>query len=638
MTSNPFGEFRVECYNAVKNAIVNLGFESSQVNIKFEIPPPSIDAHLAFPTFTFSRSFNISPKKIYDEILKFHFKLVDNVKLTAGYINFCVNIKRLADILFNSISKLDEQYGFIPAEKPMRIVVEHTSANPIHPLHIGAARNAVIGDTLARLLRARGHKVSTHFYIDDVGLQVSVAAYGFSKIKSFKLSMKPDHFIGLIYAITNCLLEIWKIKRDLDNAESDEMRIKLLSKLSEWVSIANELRERNEKLFDLLNEGVNSDPDPIRAVAELDLKYELGDESVKSLIREMCSMCIEGFKETLKKINVYHDSWDWESDIVWSSLVKKVLKGLRETSFVYEEAVPIFDANSAANKLGLKEKLGLNVNYEIPKLILQRSDGRSLYTTRDIAYTLWQFRNADKVIHVIGVEQSLAQLQLKVALAALGYTDLAENFIHYSYELVSLPGFKMSSRRGKYVDLDRILDEAVERAKMEVLKRNRNMDGELVDKISRMVGVGAVRYALISVSPNKKMVFTWDRILDFNRNSGPFIQYAHARACNILAKVEGAFSDYDSSMLEDELELDLVLIVSRFPEIVTEAADTLRIELITDYLYDVALKFNSFYDSVHVLKSKPIQLRNARLQLVNAVRIVLSNGLSLLGIDAPNRM
>ena len=244
----------------------------------------------------------------------------------------------------------------------------------------------------------------------------------------------------------------------------------------------------------------------------------------------------------------------------------------------------------------------------------------------------------DRVIHVIGVEQSLAQLQLKVALAALGYTDLAENFIHYSYELVSLPGFKMSSRRGKYVDLDRILDEAVERAKMEVLKRNRNMDGELVDKISRMVGVGAVRYSLISVSPNKKMVFTWDRILDFNRNSGPFIQYAHARACNILAKVEEAFSDYDSSMLEDELELDLVLIVSRFPEIVMEAADTLRIELITDYLYDVALKFNSFYDSVHVLKSKPIQLRNARLQLVNAVRIVLSNGLSLLGIDAPKRM
>lgn len=646
--ANPFGCFRSECVSLIVNALSKLGIENLPINVEF--PPPAIRAELAFPCFSAARMIGENPRRlaemVVDKIDSSMFRFVERVEVAGGgYVNFHVNYPALAFETFRSIEILDDEYGHLKVDRPLRIIVEHTSANPVHPLHIGAARNAVLGDTLARLLRARGHRVKVHFYINDVGLQVAVAAYGYDKIGRVRPKGKADHFIGLIYAMTNCIVEISDLKRKLRNLDEigviGEERTRVVNKLSEWIDIAKELRDRGPKLFDLLLERIMEDEDPKKLIAQLDLKYELGQGDVVDLFRSLCKLCIDGFKETFEMININVESWDWESDVVWSSRVKFVINSLRDSGFThYDGGALIFDADRAAVTLNLKKALGVSDLYEVPKLTLVRSDGRTLYTTRDIAYTLWQFEhfNADKVIHVIGVDQTLPQLQLRIALATLGKRDFALNMIHFAYELVHLPGFKMSSRRGRYIEFDRIIGEAVERAEEEVRKRSPELSDEDVKNIGRMVGVGAVRYALLSVTPTKKMTFTWNRVLNFEQNSAPFIQYAHARACNILGKASGLPENYDPSLLNHRLERDLILKVSRFPEVVAEATDNLKPELLAEYANFLALTFNSFYDALPVLKAKPLELRNARLHLVNAVKVTLRNVLNLMGIEAPSRM
>jgi arginyl-tRNA synthetase len=277
----------------------------------------------------------------------------------------------------------------------------------------------------------------------------------------------------------------------------------------------------------------------------------------------------------------------------------------------------------------------------VPQLTLRRSDGTTLYTTRDVAYTLWKFEKADRVINVISIEQKLPQLQLKLALYALGKGEMAERLTHFCYELVHLPGYKMSGRRGRYVTFDEVLDEAVERAYREVSVKSPHLSEEERRGISELVGVGSVRYALIAVAPNKPITFTWESVLNFEQNSAPFIQYSHARACNILLKTEsgwrkGRAPDY--SALSSKYERELIIQIGSFPETVEEAARNLRPERIAEYANDIASKFNLFYDNVPVLKTKQEGLRRARLRLVEATKTALANVLSLIGIEAPSRM
>ncbi|MCS7096932.1 MAG: arginine--tRNA ligase [Candidatus Methanomethylicia archaeon] len=649
MTShNPFGAFKIECTNAISKALSELGYPTPTINIFLEYPPSNIEADIAFPTFNIAKSLNLNPIElaysITSKIDTSKFELVSSVNAISGYVNFKVNYPKLAYLTFNAIESLGDMYGSIQIDKVLRIVVEHTSANPIHPLHIGAGRNAILGDSLARLLRFIGHKVRTHFYIDDVGLQVAIATYGYMGVKDkVKCNMKSDHFVGLIYAITNCLVEIKHLKNRLaslkafPNPDVNEIA-KLNSELSEWVSIANELRERNTVLFDVLANYVDLDPDPITSINKLDLDYERGSSYVKSVVRELCTMVIDGFKESLSKFNIHHEFWDWESDVVWSGDVYTVLDKLKKSGFVKYDDVMVFDVESVCRKLGLKKILNIVESHEIPKLTLTRSDGRTLYTTRDIAYTLRQFKDADMVIHVIGNEQSLAQLQLRVALACMGFIDYALNLIHYSYELVHLPGFKMSSRRGRYVDLDSLFEEAVKRCEIEVSKRNPNLSVSDVRNIAEIVAVGAIRYAILSVSPNKRIIFDWNKALDFNQNSGPFIQYAHARAYNILAKVDWDYSDYDVYKLMNPLEHKLIVDVAKFPEVISETISKLSFESLCVYLNNLAMDFNLFYDNLPVLRCEDRGLRNARIMLVKSVMKTLKNGLSILGIEAPKRM
>ncbi|MBS7633501.1 arginine--tRNA ligase, partial [Candidatus Bathyarchaeota archaeon] len=218
----------------------------------------------------------------------------------------------------------------------------------------------------------------------------------------------------------------------------------------------------------------------------------------------LLDLCLEGFRQTLSRIDVTHDSWDWESTFVWSGHVASVLQKLKSSPYVSKVGnVLEFEAGKIVEDLGLKPKLGLRESYEVPSLTLLRSDGTTLYTTRDLAYTLWKFEKADKVINVIGMEQNLAQLQLKIGLYALGHHKCAENLVHFAYNLVSLPSSKtqarserISSRMGRYITFDEVMDEAVRRAFEEVSKRSAELSEKEKKTIADFVGIGAVRYAL----------------------------------------------------------------------------------------------------------------------------------------------
>ncbi|MBS7646921.1 MAG: arginine--tRNA ligase [Candidatus Bathyarchaeia archaeon] len=649
ISENPLAELKKECEALLEEAISKLQIENLPTKkFTFEKPPIWDFGQLATSIcFEIARHMDEKPlilaHRLVQAMDKSKYSLVKEATAAGGgYINFYVNFERFSALTIESVRKLDADYGLVKVEKPLRIIVEHTSVNPLHPIHIGQARNPMLGDALARILSARGHTVFRHYYVDDVGRQTAVIAYGYEKLERPKPMEKSDHFIGKIYTITSCLVEINRLKRELERAKTvsaEEEILKINRELDDWMSIAFELKQKHPELFEKLLQKIGEDQDPEERISELNRAYEAGDEKAKKLIREVSQLCLEGFKETLSRAGVFYDSWDWESDLVWNGLVAETLQKLKQTPYVSVlGGVLEFEAGKVVEDLNLREKLGLRKDYEVPSLTLVRADGTTLYTTRDIAYTLWKFRKAERCINVIGMEQSLAQLQLKIALYALGYGKYAENLTHFAYNLVTLPGYKMSSRRGRYITLDEVLDEATRRAYEEVSKRSPQLSEGEKHRVAEIVGIGAVRYALVEVDPAKPVEFNWDRVLNFEKNSAPYIQYSHARACSIMRKAARKPEKPDYSLLKERLEHELVFALAEFPENFVEAAETLKPNLIAEYANALADKFNTFYNGFPVIKAEPPELSDARLALVDAVRIVLRNALNLIGITAPERM
>jgi len=645
---NPFAEFRSECETALRNVLNRLYPEISVPFIALESPPsPEFGELSSSMCFELSKQTGRKPREIADQIADIidvsGFPLIQSVKAAGdGYINFYVNFARFSNLTINSVRALGNEYGYVKSDKPTQTIVEHTSVNPIHPIHIGQARNPVLGDALARVLRARGHTVFRHYYIDDVGRQTAVIAYGYEKLGKPKPEGKPDHFIGLIYTITSCIMEVRRLKKEIERARersSTEETSRLQGELDDWMSVAVELEGRCPKLFSQLLDKIGEDEDPESRVSNLIRGYEAGEEGAKQLIREVCQLCLEGFKETLERAGVFFDSWDWESDFAWNSDVARVLNQLKTTPYIFHMGgVLEFNAEKVAQDLNLKEALGLREGYEVPSLTLVRADGTTLYTTRDIPYSLWKFQRAERVINVVGMEQALSQLQLKLALCALGHADYAKNLVHLAYNLVRLPGYRMSGRRGRYITLDEVMDEAVKRAYDEVSKRSPHLSEEEKRRISYTVGIGAVKYALVEVDATKPVVFTWDRVLDFEKNSAPYIQYSHARASSILRKASREPKNPNYSLLTAPLERDMTLILARFPEVFIDAAESLKPNVIADFAIALADKFNTFYTALPVIRARPPELSDARLALVEATRIILRNAFGLLGIEAPERM
>jgi arginyl-tRNA synthetase len=639
---NPFAEFYARCETALKLALNRLYPYFPLPSILLEVPPNLEFGELAASLcFELAKEAKKKPRSIAEEIAEAidvsGFPLIESVQAAgAGYVNFRVNSETFSRLTLESARALDSKYGYVKTSKPQNVLLEHTSVNPVHPIHIGQARNPMLGDALARILTEHGHNLSRHYYIDDVGRQSAVIAYGYLKLGKPKPKGKPDCFIGGVYAVTSCIMEVKRLTKAVTENPQD---VKLTRDLDEWTSISVDMEKRYPQLFVQLFEAISEDSDPEEQVSKLIRGYEAGEEEPKQLLREVCELCLRGFRETLSSVEISIDSWDWESDLIWNGDVNRVIDELKKTPYVFEEnGVLEFDAEKVAYDLDLKNVLGISDEHELSPLTLVRADGTSLYTTRDVAYHLWKFQRAERVVNVIGMEQTLPQLQLKLALSALGHTDYIKKLTHFAYSLVRLPGHRMSSRRGRYITLDEVMTGAADRAYAEVSKRSPYLSEEEKQQISVFVGKGAVKYALIAVDPTKPVVFTWDRVLDFEKNSAPYIQYAHARARNILLKASRNPENADFSLLTDSMERDLVLTLARFPDVFLDAAENLRPNAIADYVNMLADKFNRFYTKLPVIKAESAALSDARLALVDATRIVFRNALKLLGIEAPERM
>jgi arginyl-tRNA synthetase len=616
MTANPWEEFKADVVGAIEKALSKLGWRPpKKINATLEEPPDPKMGDLATTIcFELAKTLRKSPMWLASELVK-KIKpagLIARVEVAGSYVNFFVDIPQLAELTLDAIERADMKYGHLPIGKGKKVVIEHTSINPTKPLHIGHGRNAIIGDTMARILRALGYEVEVQNYIDDMGRQVAESLLAYQLVKR-KPRTKFDHMLGMIYV---------------------DMHKRL---------------EREPKL-----EG---------RVRDILAQLERGKGKSAQLARRLSERCLRANLETTDRLGISYDLLAWESDISRSGMLQEALEKLRTTPYVVE------GTGERAGTLILKL-----ADFGIEDKVLVRSDGTAVYTARDIAYQLWKFGQtkagllfklhskrpdgrktyttarkgrgsvkfgrADKVINVVGAEQRFPQQVVFAALKVLGLEREYENSRHLAYEHVRLPSGRFSGRKGTWVgfSVDDVIEDAVARAYAIVEEHAPKASERFKREAAELVGVGAVRYSLVSTSPEKKIVFKWEEVLNFERNSGPAIQYSHARACSILRRAKRRGGKHPSDVFKLPQEQRLIKLLAKFPEVVRDAGERLQPHLPALWAAELALSFNTFYEAAPVIKAGSRELRAARLRLVNCTRTALRNALSLLGIVAPERM
>ena len=646
----------VDPYTRLVEALVSalsgaLGVDELEVFRLLSRPPREEYGDLGFPLLRYARRLGVDAGEVAGRVsegLRAAGVGWAGVEVVGGFLNVRIDAGGLA-LELAKLYSAGWRPGVAPTPRPERVVVEHTSANPVHPLHMGHARNTALGDSLARLLSARGHVVSRRYYVDDVGLQMAYLALGVRLAgledlagAAAGLGWKVDRLAGWVYSVTYNSVEAVVESRRVKAGEGDR------SKLERLAGVLARLRESGPRdLFDRIFQGVEALEDPEGEVRRIAARYEAGEEPERSLLRSIAEAVLSGFRETLARLDVEFDAWDWESDLVWSGRVARIIEEARRSKYytTYKGAealdIPRIVRELVEPDPEARRAFRLPRGFEVPPLILVRSDGTTLYATRDIAYTLYKYEahRADRVVNVVGADQRLEQLQVRLALLGLGYRREALNTLHYDYEIVRLPGMKMSGRRGEAVWLDDVLEEAKARAVEEVRARNPDAPREWVEETAEKVAVGAVRFALVQASASKPLVFDLDKVLDFKENSGPYLQYTHARAAGILAKHGPIdWGSIDPGACGSGQVRRLLVEASRFPVVAAKAADDLAPWDLASYLLDLADDFNSWYQKDTVIHEPDPGARNCKALLVLHVKETVAAGLGLLGVPAPERM
>lgn len=566
-----FLEFRKQVISVLSDALASMGLHVEDLALE-----PSAHADIASKVaFRLASQVKQSPKDLAKRIVDAVFlpdnSLIGEVSALGPYININASRSYLDATVFGIRSEREHfGGGFCNG----RILLEHTSANPNGPLHVGHIRNSIIGDTLKRILLRAGYDVETQYYVNDMGRQIAIVSWALARY-TFDTSRKTDHAIADVY-----------IKANVELGE-DATKVSEIDHLMQLV--------------------------------------EKGDEQTIKDFDRAVTLAIEGIQQTLKRMNVSHDSFPRESEFIRSGAVARIIEEIKATQKT--------EIKDGALVVDLSD-------YGFEKtLVIQRTDGTSLYTTRDLAYHEWKSTRADRMIDVLGADHKLISGQLKATLRLLGKAE-PELVI---FEFVSLPEGSMSTRRGKFISADELLDQIEKQALLEVEKRRPEMPDGFKANVARTVGIGAVRYDIVKVSPEKSTVFDWEEALDFEKQGGPFIQYAHARACNILKKAndEGLWdpeTPVDPSILMEETELALIKKMASFDSVLETAARELKPNVMAIYARELAESFNQFYRFVSVLNAEDGDLVSGRLALVDCARIVLANTLDTLGIDAPESM
>ena len=574
--------FRTEVDGAVRSALSKMGVDS-----EFSIEIPSTDAaDLAVPCFLMSKALKRAPKDIAEELASNiePSGLISDVSALNGYLNFKMDGVKLTEGTVKDVLEMKDRYGSLP-NKGVKVIVEHTSTNPTGPIHVGRARNPIIGDTLARILGMCGYDVSTEYYVNDVGKQVVILTWG----------------------VNNLTKE--QVEKEIEDRGMQDDRDKIDHKLVAYYRLANKMMEEDSAVQE--------------EIGSMLRKFEAGDEEVISTVRKTAEIMLNGLKETLANIDVVLDTYTWESKFIADGSARKYVEELKQSKYAGVE-------DDGACYLELKD---FGIQGKNTRFTFTRADGTTLYTTRDIAYHQDKFKRADKLIDVLGEDQKLGNKQLCCALEILGQTRKLDAMF---YSFVSLPEGKMSTRKGVVVYLDDLIDEAVSRAYDEIRSRRDDMPEDRMREIAKIIGVGAIRYNIVRVQPEKQLVFKWEEALSFDGNSGPFLQYSYARACSMLRKAGDFEEVVDPSLLTDPFELSLIKTISKFESVIEQAGENRRIHLLPAYGHELASAFNQFYASVPVLNSKAE--KDARLTLVKCSKIVLKNVLDCLGLGAPEEM
>ena len=562
-----------------------------QLDIIFTAPPDSSIGDIAVPCFAFAKILRKNPvliaEEIKNELLKSmlpetrftDLNFIEKIEANNGYLNFFIKKPVLFKDIITDILCKKSEYGSSKSGIGKKALIEHTSINPNASPHVGRARNALIGDTIVRLLRFEGYEVEVHYFVNDIGKQIAMLLLG---------------------------------AMDRENVTFDDL-------LEIYVDINNKVSENPElekEVFDLL------------------YKLENGDEEIRSKFRKLVNICIAGQTQILAELGIKYDSFDYESDYIYSKTIDELLERFKKTGKLEEDDEGRMVLNQAEYNLPMKA----------PYLVLTRKDKTSLYPLRDIAYTIDKIKTgADINIVVLGEDQKLYFRQVCSALDLLGYKY--PSVVHYSFVL--LTEGKMATRKGNVVLLEDFMKEAVTKAYDEIKKRHGSAD----ENTAKAIGYGAVKYAILRASNDKNVIFDWETALSFEGDSGPYLQYNLSRINSIFRSYWGCSPENSAANLPDSLlekadfsalgnkhETDLVLELASFPDTIKTAMKEFSPHVIANYSYNLAKKFSTFYHYNSVLNAENDSLRTARLALIAAVRQVLLNCFELLGIEAVDEM
>ena len=553
---------------------------------------------VAFPLLKISRK---NPEATAQEIgayLQEHCSLAEGIQIVKGFLNLSIAPAAWVED-FNAI-RSDKTFGHkqATADAPF-VMVEYSSPNTNKPLHLGHVRNNLLGYSIARILEASGNRVFKTNIVNDRGIHICKSMLAWQRwgngATPESTGKKGDHLIGDFYVLFD--------------------------------------KHYKTELTALMNEGKTKEEaeaaSPLMADARAMLRrWEDGDEEIRSLWSTMNSWVYAGFDETYKRMGVSFDEIYYESETYLLGK-EEVLRGLKEGKFVQDPDGSVW---ADFTDEGLDRK------------ILLRSDGTSVYITQDIGTAKMRFDKhpIDKMVYVVGNEQEYHFKVLSLLLDRLGYA-FGKGLVHFSYGMVELPDGKMKSREGTVVDADDLMDEmvATARAIAEEQGKGKDMPAEEAAEVARRVGLGSLKYFILKVDPRKNMTFNPKESIDFNGNTGSFIQYTYARIRSLLRKAEElgiALPATFAGLTISTKEQELIAKVAEYADVVEEAARTYSPAVIANYVYDLVKEYNQFYHEFSILKEENEELRAFRLALSEVVARTIASGFSLLGIEMPERM
>ena len=584
---------------SVWDALNEMGDDNPDATLaNFTSPRHANQGDVALPCFALAKSMKKAPQEIASNLAEKLAPVLTNldgcreVTCEGGFCNFFVDVQWLAEKTIQNTLNNPETVGHF--REPSSLLIEHTSANPNGPFHVGRSRNAILGDTFVRMHRLAGDEVRAEYYVDDMGKQVGILAWALDNLDQERVTE---------------ILNAAEIAEDNSYPEKpDHQRVR-------FYQAANLLKEDDSTVESGVTELVQASEE---ADADTLAKFEAAYQPV-----------LDGMLQTLSRLGIEFDSFTKESQFIIDGSVDVIMAQLEDSELHGT-------AENGAHYLELESR---GVQGKSTKFFFRRGDGSSLYATRDIAYHQWKWSQSERLLNILGEDHKLQSKQVGIALDEVGIKNPEVVF----YAFTKLPDGKMSTRRGNVVYMDGLLDEAAERATQVVKEIRADLSDEELTSIGEAVGKSAVRFNIARVSPEKGINFRWEDALSFESDSAPFIMYSHARACSISRRLESNGHEVDALVSEvndwnglSDTAAELVKRIATFGESLDNSINVQRPNLFSSYLLALATEYNRFYHDNHVMEESGINSRN--LALSEAARILISAGCEGLGIIALESM